>query len=65
MIGADSGITKNVSCYAFVVSNPAKQIGWVSEYGHWLNFNGLGIAICQEYKQEYNIENSIVKKQNE
>ncbi|MFT5958592.1 MAG: UDP-2-acetamido-3-amino-2,3-dideoxy-glucuronate N-acetyltransferase [Polaribacter sp.] len=45
-----------------VVGNPSKQIGWVSEYGHRLDFNKKGFAICKESKQEYLLENNIVVK---
>jgi UDP-2-acetamido-3-amino-2,3-dideoxy-glucuronate N-acetyltransferase len=62
LIGAGAVITKPVLPYALVVGNPAKQIGWVSEYGHRLNFNENNIAICSESLQVYNIENNIVKR---
>ena len=60
LIGAGSVITKPVPAYALVVGNPARQIGWVSEYGHRLNFNENGIAICPETAQEYKLENNKV-----
>lgn len=59
LIGAGSVVTKPVKPYALVVGNPSKQIGWVSEYGHRLNFNTDNVAICTESKQEY-----ILKKDN-
>ena len=62
LIGAGSVITKPVPAYALVVGNPARQIGWVSEYGHRLNFNSDGIAICPETTQEYKFENNSVKR---
>ena len=62
MIGAGSVITKPVLPYALVVGNPAKQIGWVSEFGHTLNFNAEGLAICPETKQEYRILDNVVTK---
>jgi UDP-2-acetamido-3-amino-2,3-dideoxy-glucuronate N-acetyltransferase len=61
-IGAGAVVTKNVPPYALVVGNPAKQIGWVGEYGHRLDFNEQGIAICHESKQEYKLENNSVIK---
>jgi UDP-2-acetamido-3-amino-2,3-dideoxy-glucuronate N-acetyltransferase len=61
LIGAGAVITKNVQPYALVVGNPAKQIGWVSEYGHRLNFEN-GKAICKESLQEYKLKNSLVRK---
>lgn len=52
-VGAGAVVTKTILPYALVVGNPAKQIGWVSEYGHRLNFDKNGKAICKESKQEY------------
>lgn len=62
LIGAGAVVTKEVKPYALLVGNPAKQIGWVSEYGHRLNFNAKGIAICEESKQEYILEDQSVKR---
>jgi len=45
-----------------VVGNPAKQIGWVSEYGHRLQFNETGFAVCKESEQEYQLKNNLVFK---
>jgi UDP-2-acetamido-3-amino-2,3-dideoxy-glucuronate N-acetyltransferase len=61
-IGAGAVITKPVPPYALVVGNPAKQIGWMSEYGHRLQFNESGIAVCQESGEKYCLKNNIVKK---
>jgi UDP-2-acetamido-3-amino-2,3-dideoxy-glucuronate N-acetyltransferase len=61
-IGAGAVVTKNVPDYALLVGNPAKQIGWVSEYGHRLNFDEKGIAICPETEQQYEIKDKIVKR---
>ena len=62
MIGAGSVITKPVLDYALMVGNPAKQIGWVSEYGHKLKFNDEGQATCPETKQLYKLtENKVIK----
>ena len=61
-IGAGAVITKTVPAYALVVGNPAKQIGWMSEYGHRLKFNPDGIAICPESKEKYQLKNNIVSK---
>jgi len=55
MIGAGSVVTKEVPGYALVVGNPSKQIGWVSEYGHRLNFDSYNIAICPESNQKYKL----------
>ena len=61
-IGAGAVVTKNVPDYALLVGNPAKQIGWVSEYGHRLNFEDNGVAICPETGQEYLKSNNQVKR---
>lgn len=61
-IGAGAVITKPVSPYALVVGNPAKHIGWMSEYGHRLNFNKEGVAECEESKEKYKLENNSVRK---
>lgn len=61
-IGAGAVITKNVPAYALMVGNPARQMGWMSEYGHRLSFNQNGIAICPESNEKYELKNGIVKK---
>lgn len=61
-IGAGAVVTKNIPDYALVVGNPAKQIGWMSEYGHRLTFNADDIAICEESKEKYQLERGIVTK---
>ncbi len=57
-IGAGSVVTKDIPAYALVVGNPSKQIGWVSEYGHKLEFDDNGYAECIESKMIYRIEGS-------
>jgi UDP-2-acetamido-3-amino-2,3-dideoxy-glucuronate N-acetyltransferase len=61
-IGAGAVVTKEVPAYALVVGNPAKQIGWISKYGHRLDFNSEGIAVCPESQEKYKFENGIVTK---
>jgi len=60
-IGAGAVVTKNVPAYSLWVGNPAKQMGWISEYGHRLDFDTAGIAICKESKRKYKLENNTVK----
>jgi UDP-2-acetamido-3-amino-2,3-dideoxy-glucuronate N-acetyltransferase len=62
LIGAGAVVTKNISAYALVVGNPAKQIGWISENGHRLNFDKNNIAVCPETKEQYQLNNNLVKK---
>lgn len=62
LIGAGAVVTKPVPAFALLVGNPAKQIGWVSEYGHRLNFNENNEAICPESSQRYNLQNNSVTK---
>ena len=61
-IGAGAVVTKPVPAFALMVGNPAKQKGWISEYGHRLAFNDQNIAICGESEQEYLLENNMVKR---
>jgi UDP-2-acetamido-3-amino-2,3-dideoxy-glucuronate N-acetyltransferase len=62
MIGAGAVITKPVKPYALVVGNPAKQIGWVSEYGDKLIFDVNGKANCDKSGEQYILENELVKR---
>jgi UDP-2-acetamido-3-amino-2,3-dideoxy-glucuronate N-acetyltransferase len=52
-IGAGAVVTKTVKPYALVVGNPAKQTGWMSEYGHRLSFDKNNLATCPESKEQY------------
>jgi UDP-2-acetamido-3-amino-2,3-dideoxy-glucuronate N-acetyltransferase len=62
MIGAGAVITKPVPPYALLVGNPAKQIGWISEYGHRLQFNESGLAFCPESRQQYFLKHQVVSR---
>jgi len=61
-IGAGAVVTKNVAPYSLVVGNPAKHIGWMSEYGIKLSFDKNNIAVCGESKEEYRLENNQVRR---
>lgn len=61
-IGAGAVVTKEVLPYALVVGNPARQTGWMSEYGHKLTFDSRGIAECPESKQKYRLKGKKVVK---
>lgn len=61
-IGAGAVVTKHVLPYSLWVGNPAKQIGWMSEYGHRLKFDKTGIATCPESKETYKLDNNTVTK---
>lgn len=62
-IGAGSVVTKNIPDYALVVGNPARQIGWMSEFGERLEFDTNGTAICPGNGDRYQLKNGIVEKQ--
>ncbi|HHH52996.1 MAG TPA: N-acetyltransferase [Bacteroidetes bacterium] len=62
-IGAGAVVTKTVKPYALMVGTPAKQIGWMSEYGHRLNFDENNIAICPESGEKYRLVEGEVKKE--
>ena len=62
-VGAGSVLTKSVPDYALVMGNPARQTGWMSEYGHKLIFNKDGVAICEESNDTYRLQDGIVSKE--
>jgi UDP-2-acetamido-3-amino-2,3-dideoxy-glucuronate N-acetyltransferase len=65
LVGAGAVVTRNVRPYALVVGNPARQTGWVSEYGHRLHFNEEGMALCPESHIRYQLMDEEVRKIND
>jgi UDP-2-acetamido-3-amino-2,3-dideoxy-glucuronate N-acetyltransferase len=61
-IGAGAVVTKNVPAYSLWVGNPAKQMGWMSEFGHRLKFDANGIANCPESNEKYQLKDGVVSK---
>ena len=61
-VGAGAVVTKEILPYALVVGNPSKQIGWISEYGHRLNFDESGLARCEESGEKYALKEGRVSK---
>ena len=62
LVGAGAVITKDVRPYSLVVGNPARHVGWVSEYGHKLEFNINNEAFCEESGETYYLDNNLVFK---
>ncbi|MBP7810323.1 MAG: N-acetyltransferase [Bacteroidia bacterium] len=61
-IGAGAVVTKTVPAFALIVGNPGRQMGWMSEFGHRLEFDKDGNATCKESGQKYKLENNIVSR---
>jgi UDP-2-acetamido-3-amino-2,3-dideoxy-glucuronate N-acetyltransferase len=61
-VGAGTVVTRDVADYALVVGNPARQTGWMSEYGHRLHFDSAGLAQCPESKALYRLQDGKVTK---
>ncbi len=61
-IGAGAVVTKHVPAFALVIGNPARQTGWMSEYGHKLKFDQDGIAVCPESHEKYQLKDGVVER---
>ncbi len=61
-IGAGAVVTKEVPSYALILGNPGRQKGWMSEYGHRLDFDTDGWATCSESQEKYILEKNRVRK---
>tara|TARA_B100000965_G_C19530540_1_gene730894 strand:+ start:44 stop:613 length:570 start_codon:yes stop_codon:yes gene_type:complete len=61
-IGAGAVITKSVKPFALMLGNPARQVGWMSEFGHRLAFDTSNIAVCPETNDKYKLENNYLNK---
>lgn len=65
-VGAGAVINKNVPAYALMVGVPAKQVGWMSEFGERLPLpiTGDGEAICEHTGAIYRLHGNILTKVN-
>lgn len=62
LIGAGAVVTKPIPAYSLWIGNPARQVGWVSEFGNTLHFGEDKIAVCPESKKRYKLNNNSIEK---
>jgi acetyltransferase-like isoleucine patch superfamily enzyme len=65
VVAAGSVVSRPVPDHALVIGNPARRTGWVSEYGHKINFNDQGEATCPFSGEHYRLRNDQVMKVNQ
>lgn len=64
-VGAGAVVSKDVPAFALMVGVPARQIGWMSEFGERLSLpvEGEGDAICEETGTRYVLQGNILTRQ--
>lgn len=64
-VGAGAVVNKDVPAYALMVGVPAKQIGWISEFGEQLKLplQGHAEAACAHTGHVYTLQDNILQKQ--
>ena len=65
-VGAGAVITKSVKPYALMVGVPAKQIGWMSEFGEQLDLplGGSASCVCKHTGNIYRLNNGFLNMEN-
>jgi UDP-2-acetamido-3-amino-2,3-dideoxy-glucuronate N-acetyltransferase len=63
-IGAGAVVVKDVAAYALILGNPGRRVGWMSEFGHRLDFDEEGMAVCPESGEKFLLKDGVVCKLN-